>query len=432
MLTDTMKTKKLIIVTSNYPYGKGEAFLEAELAYVSKYFEGVELVPCFYDGATNPRSAEHDVNLGYAKKRWGALRNFLIARSFAAALWQYKWLDDLLHILRRGHKFENIKELARALYRAKLFESFLSNRFGNDTKELALIYFYWMTPEIMGAVGFRQRFAPALKIVSRVHGGDLYTEVRIGNYSGLRESILRNVDQVYCISEYGRAYLERKYAFATLKPRLARLGVNDPGYLNAQPLDARLSIVSCAFVVPEKRLHLVVDAIKYLVDRDPALQIKWTHIGDGGLMYQQLRAYVADQLGNRADVVFKGYLTQAQVMNLYRAETFDVFVNVSDSEGIPVSLMEASAVGIPMIATDVGGNSEIVNADNGVLLPSDPDIASIASALIRFKDRPSALPYRRSARAQWEQKYNAAVNHDSFGRQLSRMLEHPAAVASPG
>ena len=424
-----MKRRKLIIVTSAYPYGRGEAFLEAELAHVSRYFD-VELVPCFYDGATAARNHEHQVNLDYAKKRWGKGRTFLLLRSFVSALWQHQWLDDLLQILGRGHKWENTKELARALYRAKFFETFLTDRCAGDGEPPALVYFYWMTPEIMGAVAYRQRCAPALKIVSRAHGGDLYTEARIGGYSGLRESILRNVDEVYCISDYGRAYLERKYRFATLKPRLARLGVNDPGYLNAAPSDARLSIVSCSFVVHEKRLHLIVDAIHYLLEHHPGLDIKWTHIGDGGALYQQLRAYVAAQLGERAEVVFKGYLTQPQVMALYRDARFDVFVNVSDSEGIPVSLMEASAVGIPMIATDVGGNSEIVNSANGILLPADPDPATIAAALLRFQDRQAAMPYRRNARAQWEQKYNAAVNHDWFGRQLIHMLEHQPVTAS--
>jgi glycosyltransferase involved in cell wall biosynthesis len=426
-----MRTKKLIIVTTSYPYGKGEAFLEAELTHISKYFEGVELVPCYYDATTTPRRTEHDVNLEYAKKRWSTLRKFLMIDGFVSALWQYRWLDDLLHILRRQHKFENVKELARALYRAKLFERFLTDRFSKEKNELHLIYFYWMTPEIMGAIAFRDRFDPALKIVSRAHRGDLYTELRIGDYIGLRKTIVRGIDRIYCISDHGRSYLEGRYDLASGKPCIARLGVNDPGFLNAQPGDARLSIVTCSFVFPEKRLDLLVDAIRYLLDTNPVLEIKWTHVGDG-VLYEQLRAYVSHMLGTRADVVFKGYLTQAQLMSLYGEERFDVFVNVSDSEGIPVSLMEASAVGIPMVATDVGGNSEIVNADNGILLPSDPDVETIASALLRFTDRSFALTCRRNARAQWEAKYNAAVNHDSFGRQLIRILERPAMVAASG
>ncbi|MET0857490.1 MAG: hypothetical protein ABWY27_12120, partial [Telluria sp.] len=162
-----MKTKKLIIVTTAYPYGKGESFLQAELAHISKHFEGIELVPCIYRTSTQSRSPEHEVNLAYASKRWSALRKFLMIASFAGALWQYKWLKDLLHILRRPHKFENAKELARALYRAKLFESFLRDHIVKKKNELDLVYFYWLTPEIMGAIAFRDRFKPSLKIVSR-------------------------------------------------------------------------------------------------------------------------------------------------------------------------------------------------------------------------------------------------------------------------
>jgi colanic acid/amylovoran biosynthesis glycosyltransferase len=424
-----MSTRKLIIVTTAYPYGKGEAFLEAELVHISKYFDGIELVPCI-NGATTPaRGGANNVNLDYAKKRWSAGRKFLMIQSFVSALWLYRWFSDLLHIMQRKHKFENLKELARALYRARLFERFLIDRYSKENDELQLIYFYWMTPEILGAMAFRDRFEPSLKIVSRAHRGDLYSELRIGDYIGLRETIVYGVDGIYCISDHGRSYLEGRYNFVSEKPRIARLGVNDPGFLNAQPGDATLSIVTCSFVFPEKRLHLVVDAIKHLLDLDPLLEIKWTHVGDG-LLYEQLRAYVSKQLGKRADVVFKGYLTQAQVMKLYRDESFDVFVNVSASEGIPVSLMEASAVGIPMVATDVGGNSEIVNPGNGILLPADPDVDAIACALLRFKDRPSASALRRNARVQWAEKYNAAVNHDSFGRQLLRTLEGPAEVAT--
>jgi colanic acid/amylovoran biosynthesis glycosyltransferase len=423
-----MRTKKLIIVTTSYPYGKGEAFLEAELVHVAKYFEGVELVPCYYDAKTIRRNTAHDVNPNYANNRWGPLRKFLMVESFVSALARYEWLDDLLCILRRKHKFENLKELARALYRARLFERFLIDRVVKEKDEFHLIYFYWMTPEIMGAIAFRDRFRPSLKIVSRAHRGDLYTELRVGNYIGLRQTIVRGIDAIYCISEHGRAYLQDRYDLGSARPRIARLGVNDPGFLNTQPDDARLSIVTCSFVFPEKRLALLVDTIKYLLDTDSLLEIKWTHVGDG-ILYEQLRAYVSEKLGARADVVFKGYLTQVQLMNLYREERFDVFVNVSDSEGIPVSLMEASVVGIPMVATDVGGNSEIVNADNGILLPADPDVETIASALLRFKNRPAVSSCRRSARRQWEEKYNAADNHDSFGRQLIRILERPAVVA---
>jgi glycosyltransferase involved in cell wall biosynthesis len=120
-----------------------------------------------------------------------------------------------------------------------------------------------------------------------------------------------------------------------------------------------------------------------------------------------------------------GYLAHADVMQLYREQQFDVIVNVSSTEGIPVSLMEASSVGIPMVATDVGGNCEIVNEGNGILIPADADAATIARALVRFRDRESASAYRARARSDWQNKFNAADNYSRFGQSLADIATGP-------
>jgi glycosyltransferase involved in cell wall biosynthesis len=412
-----MRSKKLLMVTTSYPYGQAESFVAAELEHISKYFDEVELAPCFCPDDGKPRQVSQPVNLDYSAKRWGMLRIFHVLSSFARALWKYRWLDEAVRILAHAHKVDNIKELARALYRAHLFESFLKVQFFKKQKAYDVIYFYWMVPEIMGAIGFRKASNLPLKVISRAHGGDLYEDRRAGGYAGLRNNIVAAIDQVYCISGHGKAYLEQRYPSMADKFHTARLGVNDPSYLNLQPGGEPLSIVSCSFIVKGKRIHLIVDAIDYLLRRDPSLKIKWTHIGDGEL-YDQLRAY-ATRLAGRANVVFTGYLTQAQVAELYREERFDVVVNVSDCEGIPVSLMEASSVGIPMIATDVGGNGEIVNAGNGILIPADCDAGTIAAAMLRFTDREFAAACRRSARSDWDRNYNARTNYNIFGRELA-------------
>ena len=413
-----MKLKRMLLVTTSYPYGRNEAFVRAELEYVAQCFDHVELVPTYYVPDTVPRPTALPVNLGYANARWGTRRSFTLFSAFLGGLWRYAWFDDAMRVLRGAHRWENLKELGRALYRACLFERFLVEQIAKANKEIDLVYFYWMFPEIMGAIRFRDVYQPSLKVVSRGHGGDLYEERRSGRYAGLRQGVLAGIDAVYTISDHGTAYVGREHPTVARKCSTARLGVDDPGFANAQPEDAVLSLVSCSFVVDEKRLHLIVDAIAHLIDLDPALDIRWTHIGDGEL-YDQLRAYAKSKLKGRAEVVFLGYLTQQEVMQLYREQRFDVIVNVSSNEGIPVSLMEASSVGIPMVATDVGGNREIVNETNGILIPADADIPTIAGALAHFYDRASASAYRARARSVWQNKYNAAHNYSRFGQSLA-------------
>jgi glycosyltransferase involved in cell wall biosynthesis len=415
-----MKRKRILVVTTSYPYGQNEPFVRAELEYLARCFSDVELVPSFYSPDAVPRPTSLPVNLAYANARWGMFRYLVLLSSFAGGLWRYPWLADALRVARSPHRWQNVKELGRALYRACLFERFLAGQIGQGDKQIDVVYFYWMFPEILGAVRYRDLYQPSLKIVSRAHGGDLYEDRRSGGYAGLRQGVLAGIDAVYNISDHGRDYVGRAYPEAADKCVTARLGVDCPGFESAQPDEEALCIVSCSFVVEEKRLTLVVDAIVHLLESDPSLRIRWTHIGDGA-QYGELRAYARLKLEGRADFVFTGYLAQEEVMELYRKQRFDVIVNVSSREGIPVSLMEASAVGIPMVATDVGGNCEIVNEHNGILLPATADVPTIARALVRFRDRAAALAYRARARADWQSKYNAAQNYSQFGQSLAEL-----------
>ena len=88
----------------------------------------------------------------------------------------------------------------------------------------------------------------------------------------------------------------------------------------------------------------------------------------------------------------------------YRADAtrvmaaFDVFCLASHYEGLPVAMMEALVLGLPVVATDVGGIREIVSADREALLvpPGRPD--ELAAALTRVL-RDDALRSRLAAGA---------------------------------
>lgn len=414
-------SRNLLMVTSAFPYGQGESFIDAELRQLSGNFERITVVPCFVTSAPPSRKVAHEVDVSYAQARWGRARVFHVASSFLRALWRYRWLDEAALVCRKPRRLENFKELARSLYRAGMFEQFLEHEHATE-KRADLVYFYWVVPEIEGALAYRRLSkrpgARALRIVARAHGGDLYEEGRLGGYAGFTRSILAGLDAVYCISLHGKRYLQVKYPSLASKVHLARLGVGNPGFTNPQPEGDGLSILSCSFMVPGKRLHLIVMALELLLRSDPGLSIRWTHIGDGEL-FEQLKTQVGSLLsGRRIEVEFKGYMKQPELVEFYRKAPFDVIVNVSDTEGIPVSLMEASSVGIPMVATDVGGSSEIVNSSNGVLIDADADVSEIAAAILRFREKSRAVAARRSARDYCNAHFDATTNYSLFGQLL--------------
>ena len=88
----------------------------------------------------------------------------------------------------------------------------------------------------------------------------------------------------------------------------------------------------------------------------------WTHIGEGNLK-AKIEKYCSELIP-QSNFKFLGQLTNAEVIDYYLSNNIDLFINTSSYEGIPVSIMEAQSFGVPVIATDVGGNTESVR--NGI------------------------------------------------------------------
>lgn len=286
-----------------------------------------------------------------------------------------------------------------------------------------IFYTYWLQPETLALAMIRKRH-PAVRAVSRVHRGDLYESQSELGYLPFRPAILRGTVGTFAVSEHGRRYLAEKYPGPGQKVGVARLGVDAPGFTAARSTDRRLRVVSCSFLVPVKRLHLLIAALGVLARRRPELAIEWNHLGDGPLR-TRLEAEASASLPGRVEWRIHGHLPNQDVLDFYRRRPVDVFVNVSASEGIPVSIMEAQSCGIPVVATGVGGTPEIVGDGNGVLLEVDPTPEEIASALERFATADAELSALRAGSVEsWRSRYNAARNFPAFIDRIRLACAH--------
>jgi colanic acid/amylovoran biosynthesis glycosyltransferase len=85
--------------------------------------------------------------------------------------------------------------------------------------------------------------------------------------------------------------------------------------------------------------------------------------------------------------------------------------------------MEAIAFGIPVIATDVGGNAEIVNELNGHLLSAHPAVQEITVAIESYFN--SSIQSRQSKQKEalntWKTLYNSESNYKSFCEEIWRL-----------
>jgi len=169
---------------------------------------------------------------------------------------------------------------------------------------------------------------------------------------------------------------------------------------------------------PIKDQGTLVRAFIELAERYPAhrARLRLVIVGDGSTR-QALRELLADrQLAGQ--VWFAG--SREDVPKLMQA--MDVFVLPSLAEGISNTIMEAMACGLPVVATDVGGNAElVVEEKSGFLVPRD-DPSQMATALSSYLETPEIVEQQgQAARDRAEQAFSLAVMVDSYRRVYRRV-----------
>jgi glycosyltransferase involved in cell wall biosynthesis len=251
---------------------------------------------------------------------------------------------------------------------------------------------------------------PGITAISRMHGWDVYFEASALNYLPYRHFITNNLSAIFAISEKGKAYAARNWKIENIdKIRVARLGVPEQKQYPSQ--SNKFILVSCSNVIPLKRVELIVNALAEIKNTN----ISWVHFGDGPQL-DTIKALAKELLPDLIKADFKGRVTNQEIVHWYAENNPSLFINVSTTEGIPVSIMEAMSFGIPAIATNVGGNSEIVNSDNGYLVEANivpSELADTIQSFIELPEEKKELKQQVSFET-WKNNYNAADNFSRF------------------
>jgi len=212
-----------------------------------------------------------------------------------------------------------------------------------------------------------------------VHADDVYV-----NQLMLREK-LAAADFVVTISEYNRCFLHGLYgALATQKVRVYHCGVDLTVFSpRPQPPTRSWLTITCVARLEEKKGHsYLIDACALL--RARGLAIRCQLVGDGELR-PAIEAQIA-RLGLGEHVILLGSQPRDRVRALLAESDVvampSIITNEGRQEGIPVALMEAMAMQIPVVATDTSGVSELIEHGRSGLLVPQRNAESLANALL--------------------------------------------------
>lgn len=403
--------KKLLLVTNGFPFGEYErGFLPTEFQCLTQNFQVTILAkkdgPMLY-----PFPKDVPVRLLPSMKpvRKGPKALLLLLSAlFRPSVWR-----EVLRAVQGCPKktaFQRCLQILRYDLGTRRIYPLLRSIVDKDG--IDLVYIYWCSEVTLGAVRLKKRRS-GLKVVTRFHGYDLYQERTDSGWQPFRQEISEGCDRLifacrtgldYYLSHWGRRWQDKSvvgYLGSPASPLVPGSGRADA-----------LTLVSCSYMIPLKRIALIIDALARLPE---GLALQWYHIGDG-----ESRAALEEQakaaLTPRANIQweFLGAVPNREVLALYQKIQPDIFMTTSSTEGgVPVSIQEAFSAGIPAIATAVGGIPELVrDGETGFLLSETPSIEEAAAAICRFYELPAAekAAMARRARALWEEEFDAEKN----------------------
>lgn len=248
-----------------------------------------------------------------------------------------------------------------------------------------LVLAYWLYPDGYGAE--RAASTLGLPCVLGARGSDIH--VRSPFNAWMTRRAIRRADTLLTVSNAMRRHAVSCYGADAMRTHTIVNGFDTEVFRpRAQaPLRARLGLAAQARViayvgrlVESKGLVELVDAFAALRTTDKRVYLAL--VGDG-VMRARLAAMI-EAKGLSGNVSMPGAMEPCNVAEWIGAA--DVLTLPSWSEGYPNVVVEAIACGRPVVATDVGGTREIVDARNGLLVPPR-DPAALADALAQVLAR---------------------------------------------
>jgi glycosyltransferase involved in cell wall biosynthesis len=412
--------KTLYLFTGSYPYSVAaeDTFVPQELAVLRHHFRRIVLVPIVARGTratVDVPGVEVDTSFAeLAGPRWRQLL------SVAGSLGDTAFLRELVDVVRLGRgRPSPLVRLALHQAMASLAERWMRRRIAANGAEPGILYTWWFDGVTLGLA--RAARGHGIPVVTRAHGFDLYESRYDPPYIPFRRTAIADVAAVFPDSSAGTRYLAERHPSHAARIQAGLLGVEDPGFTNPASSDGVFRLMSCSFIRPVKRIDLIIRALGELGRQQPGHRFHWTHVGNGRDR-ESLVELAARTVPANVGVEFRDYPGKDQLFQYYRGTPVDLFLNVSESEGTPVSIMEAISVGIPILATAVGGNTEIVAEENGMLVSPNPEPGEIAAAVGSLLRDPARLAgLRAGSRARWEREYNAQRNYDTFARIIDAL-----------
>ncbi|MDD3685583.1 MAG: glycosyltransferase [Bacteroidales bacterium] len=407
--------KTLVLLCDSYPLTAGEFFLDDEIKIIHPHFDKIHVLIKEQDEQELNRFIPNNLQITKYKTQITTKDKFKALPEIFTALF-------ISELFRAIFKFKIAPK--PILFKIMFMDIVRSNQIISELKKLisnqnidlnnTIFYSYWHDYKALSLARMSKRNSQ-IRTIARAHRWDIYFYANEFPYLPYKNFILNNLTQTISISHDGVKYFNKllgtNLADKISISKLGKINIRNP---KIEKSNAQILFCSCSTIISVKRVEKIIDVLSTLNIEN----LKWIHFGDG-ILRGTITAYASEKLKN-INFEFRGIVPNNEILDFYASNYVDLFINLSESEGIPVSIMESLSAGIPVLATNVGGTSEAVNNKNGFLIPKDFDVNEVAKIIENYlKSTPdNQIQYRQNAHNFWQENFEATKNYTQFANEL--------------
>lgn len=368
-MTEQSGVQKVLVIGSVYPRFHEDAevpWLRTSIAHLKKAGLDIQVLAPAYKGLKSHEIDGVKVNrFRYAPAKW----EFLTHEEGAPSKMANKpWLQLLAIPYIISGFFKCIK---------------ICRKFKPD-----IIHAHWPFPHAYIALGAAKLFK--IPLVLNFHGAELLLIRKKKWVKPLLKFAIGQAQAVFANSSFTAGKIK---ALRNVDVEWSPYGTTlETGTGNAEPhaINGKFKILFVGRHIERKGIRYLIEAAKYL-PRDQ-FEIRIVGVGD---LTEQLKELAAHVSGNSAEIIFTGKLSPEALASEYK--TANVFTlpaivdSKGDTEGLGVVLIEAMELGLPIVASNVGGIPDVViDGETGILVP-EKDPEALANAYKRLAAEPELV-----------------------------------------
>lgn len=262
-----------------------------------------------------------------------------------------------------------------------------------------------------------------------LHAKDIFCDYEENQNLDLK---LRDANGVVTVSDFNVDYLSR--TFPDAKPPMRRVynGIDMAAFDWQPPAPEAQGILAVGRLVEKKGFHILIEALRIL--RDDGREVTCRIIGSGEEDTDLRAQMTAARLGD--SVTFEGSIPQVGVKRAMREAAVMACPCIvgedGNRDGMPTVLLEAMALGLPCIGTNVTGIPELINDGVSGFVVPEGDTAALAKALARLLDDADLRArFSRAGREVMERDFDIRRNVPLIARMFDDAVAHAQAGPAP-